>query len=233
MFIMIPVSLLVLPFHWGIRLQATSPYWKMMAKLSIKVLCLCRETRIDRRPINVRGLNNPPGLYIANHQSFMDIPLMLSDVLIPPIMKKELLYIPLFGICAYSSGSMIVDRRKGESRRKVFRQAQQRLNSYHKNLQYYPEGTRQKGNKPPKPLDQIKKPLMIFAFKNNTPVYPISMYGTPEVLSSIGLINYGRKVGKIMHAPCYPADYENEELFCIAVWSKVIDGYFELKERLS
>jgi 1-acyl-sn-glycerol-3-phosphate acyltransferase len=204
-----------------------------MARLTIKVICLCRELTIDRRPINVRGLNNPPGLYVANHQSFMDIPLMLSHVLIPPIMKKELLYIPVFGVCAYSAGSMIVDRKKGQSRRKVFKLAQYRLNSYHKNLQYYPEGTRQKGNNPPRPIDKIKKPLMVFAFKNNIPVNAVSMYGTTGVLSSIGLINYGHKVGKILHEPFYPADYENEDEFCNAIWNKVSDGYFELKERLS
>ena len=158
---------------------------------------------------------------------------MLCTCQIAPIMKKEILYIPVFGICAYSSGAMIVNRKRGESRRKVFKQAQERLFSYYKNLQYYPEGTRNKGNKPPRDLDKIKKPLMVFAYKNNVPVCPFSMYGTTEVLSPKGFIQHGRKVGKIMHAPIFPKDFENEDEFVKAVWDKVTLGYFDLKEKLS
>lgn len=231
-FLILPISFIVTPFNWGIRLQVTSPFWKLLAKVTIKLSCLCREILIERRPINVTKLNNPPGLYVANHQSFMDIPLMLTSIQVPPIMKKELLYIPIFGVCAYSSGAMIVNRKKGQSRRKVFKQAQYRLNSFHKNLQYYPEGTRQKNNKPPKSYSEIKKPLMVFAYKNNIPVYPVSIYGTAGVLNSNGFINYGKKIGKIMHTPLYPRDYDNEEIFCQSVWSKVRDGYFELEEKI-
>lgn len=229
----VPISLIVFPFNWGTRLRLTSPMWKLFGKTSIYIVCLCKTYFEDHRPEEERNLNNPPGLYVANHQSFMDIPLMLCTAQIPPIMKKEILYIPIFGVCGYSSGAMIVNRKKGESRKKVFAQAKYRLSSFHKNLQYYPEGTRTKGGLPPKTIEKIKKPLMLFAYENNTPVYPVSMYGTPKVLNKYGWIFYGKKLGKIMHEPVYPADYQDGESFCIAVWDKVRNGYFDLEKKLS
>lgn len=230
----VPISFLVAPIRsWHIRLRITSPFWQLFGKIVVYFVCICRNHTEDYRPKEEQSLHNPPGLYIANHQSFLDIPLILTSFQVPPIMKKEILYIPIFGICAYSSSSMIVNRKKGESRRKVFAQAKQRLTTFTKNLQFYPEGTRQKKDLPPRDVSEIKKPLIIFAYKNNIPVYPVSIYGTRKVLNNIAAINYGRKVGKIMHEPVKPEDYATADDFVNAAWGKVISGYQQLEEKLN
>lgn len=232
--LVLPVSFIVAPFkNWGIRLKLSSPFWKIFGQISIYLVCLCRNYLEDYRPIEEQQLNNPPGLYIANHQSFIDIPLLLLTCQIPPIMKKELLYIPIFGVCAYSSSAMIVDRKKMNSRKRVFLQAKERLTTEYRNLQYYPEGTRQQDNKGPRGVKDLKTPLMSFAYKENLPVYPVSIYGTRNVLSKFGFINFGKRVGKIMHSPVYPKDYDNADDFINAAWSKVSIGYNQLEAKLN
>lgn len=43
-------------------------------------------------------------LYIANHQSYIDIPLIITKFQVPPIMKKEVLYIPIIGLVGWAMG---------------------------------------------------------------------------------------------------------------------------------
>ncbi len=231
--IVIPISLVIWPFQWQTRLKYTAPFWKLFGRCSIKLVCACKTTVIDRRNSAVRDLNIPPGLYVANHQSFVDVPFLLSSFQVPPIMKKEILYAPIFGVCAYSAGAMIVDRKKNKSRRQTFALAKERLTTYYSNLQYYPEGTRQKRDLPPRPIEKIKKPLMVFCYKNNIPVYPVSIYGTRKVLNAIAMINYRTPIGKIMHDAVVPSEFKNENDFCQAIWDKVCSGYLELEKQLS
>lgn len=230
-----PISLLALPFKWQTRRNITGPFWKLFSIFALKVVCITKVHKEDRRENEVKGKGSPPGLYIANHQSFIDIPLILTTMQVPPIMKKEVLYIPLLGVCGYSSGAIIVDRKDSESRRRVFEQAKERLLNFDKSLQYYPEGTRQKNkNAGPKEFDQIKKPLMQLAYDNGVKIYPVSMFGTRKVLNEkTGLVNYGQKIGSIFHEPVDPKNYEDSEEFMQVAWEKVISGYKELEEKLN
>lgn len=233
-FLLVPISLIALPFKWQTRRNITGPFWMLFAQFALRVVCLCRVNKFDHREKSIQGIGSPEGLYIANHQSFIDIPLMLTSIQVPPIMKKEVLYIPLLGICGYSSGAIIVDRKDSESRKKVFTHAKERLLSFDKSLQYYPEGTRQRKNTGPKEYSEIKKPLMQLAYNEGIRIFPISLYGTRYVLNEkTGLISYGRKIGSLFHAPVDPKDFSSAEEFMQAAWKKVQDGYYQLEEKLN
>lgn len=229
-----PISLLALPFKWQTRRNITGRFWQAFGYFALYIVTCSRVYKEDRREKEVQAMGSPPGLYIANHQSFIDIPMILSSVQIPPIMKKEVLFIPLLGLCGYSSGAIIVDRKDPDSRKKVFQEAMSRLTEYDQSLQYYPEGTRQKEDKGPKEYSIIKKPLMQFAYSNNIKVYPISIFGTRKVLDEkSGLVNYGTKIGSIFHEAVNPKDFDNYEDFMKTAWAKVQDGYKELEDKLS
>lgn len=229
-----PISFIVMPFKWQTRRNFTGPFWRAFGYFSIYFVTFSRLYKDDRREKDLHGKGSPPGLYIANHQSFLDIPVILTSIQIPPIMKKEVLYIPLLGVCGYSSGAIIVDRKDSNSRKKVFQEARNRLIKYDKSLQYYPEGTRQRKDCGPKDFSEIKKPLMLFAYQNNIKIYPVSIFGTRKVLNEkSGLVNYGRKVGSIFHAPIDPAHFEDPDQFMQVAWKKVQEGYDELAEKLN
>ena len=170
----------------------------------------------------------PKGLYIANHQSFMDIILLASQVQIPPIMKKEVLYVPLFGLTAWLSGSIVVNRKDPDSRKKVFEMSKNRLLNGSA-LQYYPEGTRSK-NGSPKIFEDIKVPLMNFAYENNIPLFPVTMINTDQVLSSKGHFNSRTTLKIKLAKEVYSKDFENAEAFARYSWQNILDNYSEISD---
>jgi 1-acyl-sn-glycerol-3-phosphate acyltransferase len=233
LFVLFPACLVVVPFKSAQkRLQLTAPFWEIFFKSFTYVACLAKVYAEDHRPEDVKKMQTPKGLYISNHQSFLDIPLSLSFFRIPPIMKKSILYIPFFGVCGYSSGALIVDRSNRNSRKKVFELSQRRLLEGMQALHFYPEGTRNKKGHRPKDVSEIKKPIIKFAYENNVPVYTTTMFGTYKVFRG-RLVNHFQKVGIIIRDAMMPSDYENADEFIKAVWAQVNKDYDALEGKLS
>ena len=229
----LPGSLISLPFSLERRVAISGPFWKLCSTIILRISTLSKVYIEDRRPLNEKE-SAPKGLYITNHQSFVDIPLIISCLQIPPIMKKEVLYIPILGLCGYASGALIVDRKSATSRRTTLIRAQQRLLKGLKALQVYPEGTRQKLGDGPKDYSFIKKALLKYAFEKNLPVYPISMYGTKRVINSkTGFINHGQKVGIIIKEALRPDLFQSSDEFMENCWNEAHLGYSELQEKLT
>lgn len=228
--LVVPVTLVALPFPVKRRLQMVGPFWRWASRYIVRFACWSPITEIDRRPAHQRT-NPPQGLFIANHQSFMDIPLMLTQFQIAPIMKKEVLYLPIMGVMAWAAGAMIVSRRKRDSRKKVFVQARRRLVDLKLAVQYYPEGTRNKADEP-KAFGDLKVTLLHVAFEANVPVYPISLYGTRGIISPRGLIHPGKAVGILVKEAVLPANYPDATSFARACWAEVVTGHQELRRAL-
>ncbi|MFP5386305.1 MAG: lysophospholipid acyltransferase family protein [Bacteriovoracia bacterium] len=230
-FLLVPVCLVALPFRLERRLKIVCPVWAIFGRLLIRYACQAH-IRIseDHRSAQYKGV---PcfGLYIANHQSYMDIPLLVTLYQAPPIMKKEVLYIPFFGWMAWISGAMPVSRSSISSRRKVFEKAKKRILKDRIGLGVYPEGTRSK-DALPKAFKDIKRTLLVFAYNEKIPVVPSSIYGTRGVINSKGMIVPGRSLGVIVHKEINPAEFTSSEEFAEACWTKVIQGHDEMKEKL-
>ncbi|MCO4754029.1 MAG: 1-acyl-sn-glycerol-3-phosphate acyltransferase [Bacteriovoracaceae bacterium] len=228
-----PSALIALPFNEQTRLQISAPFWKIFANIILRVSTFSQIYVQDQRAQALKSAP-PKGLYIANHQSFVDIPLIISCFQIPPIMKKEILYIPILGLCAYAAGAMVVDRKNAGSRRKALVKAQTRLIQGIQALQVYPEGTRQKNGERPKDYNFIKKALLKFAYEKNIPVHPVSLHGTKRVINSkTGFINHGQKIGIFIKGPVNPSDFNDVEDFMSFCWNEVIEGHQRLQEKLT
>lgn len=97
-------------------------------------------------PLIIRGRHNyhfgQPYIVLCNHNSLMDVP--VSTPFLPrankTIAKKSFTRIPIFG-WIYSFGSVLVDRRSEESRRKSFDDMRSAL-AKGLDMLIYPEGTR-------------------------------------------------------------------------------------------
>jgi 1-acyl-sn-glycerol-3-phosphate acyltransferase len=226
-----PACLIAVPFGLRRRLRMIHPAWDLGSRALLRFACHAHvDISEDFRSEAVRGIP-PSGLYVCNHQSYLDIPLMFTMYQAPPIMKKEVLYIPIFGWLAWISGALPVSRSKVNSRKKVFDQAKNRILNQKIGLQVYPEGTRSK-DAHPKHYDNIKRTLLVFAFNEKIPVIATSIYGTRGVLSRMGSIRRGRHLGIIVHKEILPQDYKSSDEFCRAVWGKVTEGYDQMKSRL-
>lgn len=214
------------------RLKYSSPSWKLLSKYLFWALGT-KVDLTDNRLIEVKSLNNPSGLYIANHQSLMDIPLLLTVFQTPPIMKKSILYVPIFGLCAYAAGSVIVDRKSLKSRKEAFQKATERLEKFQKGLQYYPEGSRNREADSPKDVSKIKSALISYAFKNNIPVYPISICKNKGFFDNKKLLNFNKKVGLFIDNALLPSDFKSEDEFIKDCWNKIESNYYALEAKLN
>jgi 1-acyl-sn-glycerol-3-phosphate acyltransferase len=231
-FVLFPVCLLATPFPLARRLKIVCPVWAWCGKIIMRHVShshidICE----DHRSPEFRTIPGK-GIYIANHQSFMDIPLMLTMHQVPPIMKKEVLYIPIFGWLGWISGAMPVSRSRTDSRKKVFAKAKKRILGHGIGVQVYPEGTRSK-TADPKEYREIKRTLLMFAFNEKIPVVAVSMYGTRGIISPQGFLRPNRHVGIILHKEIDPKDFSSAEEFCSTCWNKVREGHFQMKSRLA
>jgi 1-acyl-sn-glycerol-3-phosphate acyltransferase len=225
-----PATLLALPFSVPWRLRIVGPFWRLFSRYTLHFACWSSLYEEDHRQPELRT-NPPQGLYIANHQSFLDIPVIVTQFQVAPIMKKEVLYIPVLGIMGWAAGALVVSRGKRDSRKKVFVKARDRLVADRSSIQYYPEGTRSRDGKP-KGHESLKVTLIHLAFESNIPVIPISIYGTHGILRKGGHVTTGKKLGIITHAAIYPQDYKDAKTFARAAWEQVLKGYGQLAEKL-
>ncbi len=207
------------------------PVWSIFSKLLLKYACsIDIKVQDDLRSEDFK-ITPAYGLYISNHQSFLDIPLISTLYQIPPIMKKEVLYIPIFGWIAWASGAMPVSRTSNNSRKKVFSDAKKRILGEKLAVQVYPEGTRSKDSIP-RDFSDIKKTLLIFAYRENIPVIPTSLFGTRGILSDRGIVTPNKRVGIIVHKEIFPQDFSSADEFSKACWEKVREGYYSIENRL-
>lgn len=232
LFVLVPACLIAFPFSLDRRLKIVGPAWSLFGRTVVRWVCHAHIKILQDHRSPEFGGTPCKGLYVANHQSYMDIPMMVNLFQAPPIMKKEVLYIPIFGWMAWISGALPVSRGKTSSRRKVFEQAKKRILKENIGLQVYPEGTRSKDSLP-KTFKDIKKTLLVFAYNEKIPVIPVSIYGTRGILSSKGFITPGKNVGMIIEKEISPLNFASADEFAEACWQKVIQNHDLMKAQLA
>lgn len=222
------IPLLALPLRK--RLEWVTIVWFVFAWYILNICLWARLYLNDDRSPHLRKRVSS-GLYICNHQSIWDIPLSLYLFQIPPIMKKETLKIPLFGILGMASGAIVLDRKDKDSRRKVLLEVRKRLNE---NLPVlvYPEGTRNKDSLAPKNYEQIKVGTLETAYDCNVPVIPVAMVGTKNVANKFGIFNLNSKLGIHALKEVYPKDFETKQDFCKHCWDILCNRHLSLSEEL-
>ena len=136
-------------------------------------------------PIKVNGSNNfkkgETYVVVCNHKSMMDVPLSTPHIPGPnkTIAKKELATIPIFGLI-YKRGSILVDRKSDESRRKSFEEMKRVLETG-MHMCIYPEGTRNKTNNP---LKSFYDGAFKLASATGHFIIPALIFNTEKVLPS-------------------------------------------------
>lgn len=144
---------------------------------------------------------------VCNHNSFMDVP--LSSVAIPPpnktIAKAEMAKIPIFGII-YKSGSVLVNRKSEESRRKSFLKMKTVL-EMGMNMCIYPEGTR---NKTSLPLQRFHDGAFKLAVETKKQIIPSVIFYTAKVLPRKTFFFWPHKV-EMHFLPAVPVENKTSQ----------------------
>jgi len=124
-----------------------------------------------------KGLTNC--VIVCNHNSLMDVPVTTPFMARAnkTIAKKSFASFPIFG-WIYSFGSVLVDRKSDKSRRKSFEDMKHVL-SIGLDMVIYPEGSRNKTNKP---LTAFHDGAFRLAVDTKKPVVPTLIFNTRKVL---------------------------------------------------
>lgn len=118
------------------------------------------------------NIPNEPCVFIGNHSSILDIPIILysSNKKMGFIAKKELLKTPFIGYWIKRSGSVPIDRENPKSAIKSINDGVENLkNGY--SLGIFPEGTRNKEGK----VGEFKRGSLKLATKSKVPIVPVSI----------------------------------------------------------
>lgn len=115
-------------------------------------------------------------VFIANHQSNIDIPVLIQALLafqLRWLAKKELLWVPLFGWAMWAAKHVTVNRSNRADALKSLKKATERIASGI-SLVFFPEGTRSPDGR----LLPFKRGGLWLAVKTQTPVVPITINGS-------------------------------------------------------
>ncbi|CAO1377860.1 unnamed protein product [Diamesa hyperborea] len=107
---------------------------------------------------------------VANHQSSLDVldiwPVMNKTTVVA---KRELLFVGPFGIAAYLSGLIFIDRVNGEKAKNTLNEAMEQLKQNKTKLWVFPEGTRRNTNA----IHPFKKGAFNVAINSQVPILPV------------------------------------------------------------
>jgi len=118
-------------------------------------------------------------IMVSNHQSALDI--FVNSATLPKkiffMAKKELFWIPIFGLAAWMAGTIYVDRKKGRRDREAFNGISRSLANAN-SIFIYPEGTRSKDGK----LLAFKRGAFILAIEYQAEILPVTILNSNELM---------------------------------------------------
>ncbi len=138
--------------------------------------------RIGGWKVRVEGMKELPAggaVLVVNHQSLVDIPLLLSAFPRPVkfLAKRELGEIPLFGKAMAAAGNLFIDRDDPRDAVHMLRDAGERLRAGQL-LVVFPEGTRSGDGR----VGEFKPGAFFLAQRSGAPVVPVYIDGGRRAL---------------------------------------------------
>ncbi|MBE6048785.1 MAG: 1-acyl-sn-glycerol-3-phosphate acyltransferase [Clostridium sp.] len=163
--------------------------------------------------VEIEGLENIPknktALFVSNHQSNFDIPLLMSVLDVPKgfIAKKELETVPLLGSWMKYIKCVFIDRKNLRQSAKAIVQGTNLLKSGY-SMVIFPEGTRSKGGE----HANFKAGSFKLATKSKSLIVPITIDGTYNVLEKNNNKIKSSDLKVIIHKPIDPTALSEDEL---------------------
>ena len=170
--------------------------------------------KVSGTKLVVRGRENlpdgPPFIIAFNHLSNFDIYAIAQaiDPLFRAVMKKEILYIPLFGFVLWLYDSFPIDRKNIHNAKKTLKNVSRYFNRHPYIMAI--TGTRIK-NKDFFKI-KLKKGPVVTAIQHKIPILPVTLIG-PDHIQPKGavLINPGRTIEVVIHPPVQTDNYTLED----------------------
>lgn len=116
-------------------------------------------------------LPSQPCIYVANHQSVLDVPILGRVYPTRTIVtgKKELLWVPFFGIMFFAMGNLLIDRSRKRNALSALRRVAEKMRDERLSVWVFPEGHRN----PERPMLPFQKGAFHMALLAGVPIVPI------------------------------------------------------------
>jgi 1-acyl-sn-glycerol-3-phosphate acyltransferase len=173
--------------------------------------------RIAGITVRTEGANNlPPGMraiYVANHASLFDIPVILAHVPdnVRIMYKRELERIPVFGWCLRRSPFIAIDRERSREAADVLETVVSTMRTGSSVL-VFPEGTRSEDGH----VQAFRRGAFTLAVRSGRPIVPLALIGTASILpKGTKRINGGvvtLRIGAPIEVPSEATRAEEKEL---------------------
>ncbi|ABR30006.1 acyl-phosphate glycerol 3-phosphate acyltransferase [Thermosipho melanesiensis] len=166
-------------------------------------------------------------IVVANHQSALDIPLIIGYVApVAFIAKRELGKVPGINWYLKYLGSVLIDRGNVRKTAMALKQVVEKL-KFGVHFIIFPEGTRSHdGN-----VLEFKKKSLEIAFKYKVKILPVSIWGVHKVLRKKSLMLNRYPVYIKIHELVDPSLFESEEDLRNHVRNIIIEGVKMLERR--
>ena len=157
--------------------------------------------------VTVEGVDKiPPGgsfVFIANHRSFYDIPLILPwiSVQFRFLAKKSLFSVPFLGTHLKRAGHLVVNHSNARESLRSMGDAARVIQEKEVSVLLFPEGGRTYGD-----LEPFKDGAAYIAIKAGVPVIPIGLIGAGQILGNHGRIIRPGHVHMKVGDPIYTID---------------------------
>lgn len=141
-----------------------------------KLLLMAAGVRVVRHGEDVLA-PRAPRVFVANHVSWFDIPVLLAAL--PSygfVAKREIESVPFFGAAARAAGVIFIDRENRKAAFGAYEDASSKIRAGQSVL-VYPEGTRGDVYA----LRPFKKGPFVLAIGSGAPIVPVVIHGTIEV----------------------------------------------------
>lgn len=212
------VTPLILPFAViprGRRERFAVKGAQLFGWLCTYVTCMGRTT--------ILGLEHLPKrrgyLVISNHRSWEDVGMLIHYTASQGISKKEVAYIPFFGLTGWVSGVIFFDRSKKDSRQRVVTEAMAMMKAG-ANLHVFPEGTRTRTGKL---ADKVYLRLVQACWENGIDVVPAAVWNTEKAVRAEGAHALPfQRFGLQIAPPLDRAAYPDAERYAEACWGRVV-----------
>ena len=158
-----------------------------------------------------------PHVLVANHQSMLDIPVLLRAVPVPLrfMLKRELAAVPFIGWYARAMGMVFIDRGNARNARRKLGDAVQRLGEG-ATLIAFPEGTRSVDGT----VAPFKAGALQVAIQAGALVVPVAIEGSGAVLPPSGFRVRPGKVRVRFGVPIATADLQASDRNALALRSR-------------
>jgi len=161
--------------RWG-DLNLNRDIGKMLSIPILRALGIRIEvTGMDRMP-------EGPKIFVANHQSGFE--LIVFGFFCPDrtvfIGKKEIIWIPLFGLYFLAAGNIVIDRSRRNKAVATLSRAAAVIRRKQASVMVFPEGTRNRGEEP---LLPFKRGPLYLALEAQVPIVPLVVSPIKNVFS--------------------------------------------------